>query len=169
MTLGSFPPGQVWRRPVIRMGGVTVTVLILDQLAKWLIQRRFLLGEGVWLIDKVLMFSHVRNPGVAFGLGADLAIAFRLSFFLVTSAAAVWLLIKIYQSAGHLPLGRFAVGLIMGGAVGNLVDRLRYGEVVDFIDVWIGPYHWPTFNVADSAISVGLGLLLFALWRAKER
>ena len=158
---------RAWRRKLIVTFGIALTVLALDQLTKWLIERRFLLGEGLWLIDEVLMLSHVRNPGVAFGLLSDLAQGWRLPFFLATSAVAAWLLVTIYGSAGHLPLGRVAVGLIAGGAVGNLTDRVRYGEVVDFIDVWIGPYHWPTFNVADSAITVGTGILLFALWRAK--
>ena len=146
---------------------IAAVVLVLDQISKWLIARKFMLGEEQWLVNGVLMFSHVRNPGVAFGMFAQAALAWRLPFFLLVAAAAVWLLVHIFRYAGHLKLGRVALGLIVGGAIGNLVDRIRFGEVVDFIDVWIGSYHWPTFNIADSAITVGTGVLLYALWRAK--
>lgn len=156
------------RRRLLQTGGVAGVVLALDLAAKWLVERSLQLGEGRWLIDGVLMFSHVRNPGVAFGMFAEFSYAWRLPFFVVIWLVAGWILVRIYRSAAHLSLGRFSIGLVAGGALGNLVDRLRYGEVVDFIDVWIGSYHWPTFNVADSGISVGTALLLFALWRAKQ-
>ena len=149
-------------------GVVAGVVLVLDLVSKWLVERSLQLGEGRWLIDGFLMLSHVRNPGVAFGLGAEFSYAWRLPFFIVIWLVAGWILVRIYRSAAAFTLGRFSIGLVVGGALGNLVDRVRYGEVVDFIDVWIGSYHWPTFNVADSGITVGTALLLFALWRAKE-
>jgi signal peptidase II len=158
---------QDWRL-ASQAGSIAAVVVILDQVTKWVIQDRFLLGEGCWIVDRIFMISHVRNPGVAFGMLAGLALTWRIPFFIVTAAAAAWLLFSVYRSAGHLLLGRVALGLIVGGAVGNQIDRIRFGEVVDFLDVWLGTYHWPTFNVADSAISCGVAVLIFALWRAKE-
>jgi signal peptidase II len=161
-------PLSVHRRRLAQAGAVAVTVTVLDQVTKALIQKRLPLGEGFWVWDGIFMISHVRNPGVAFGLFADLGSAFRVPFFIVTAAAAVWLLTSVYRQAGHLLLGRLALGLIIGGAVGNHIDRIRFGGVTDFLDFWIWTYHWPTFNVADSGITCGVGVLLFALWRARE-
>ena len=144
---------------------VAAAVVALDQLTKWEVQRAFLLGERLTLIPGVFYLAYVRNPGVAFGLLADVAWRWRLPFFVATAAAAGWLLWRMFHDAGHMPAARAALGLILGGAVGNLVDRVRYGEVVDFLDCWIGSYHWPTFNVADSCITVGTALLLWTLRR----
>lgn len=160
---GAGRPGARAARVV---GAAAVAVLVLDVLTKVAIERAFRLGEGVWLVDGILKIEHVRNPGVAFGMFGDLAWRWRFPFFLLTLAAATWLLWSLWDQAARTPWGRIALGMIAGGAVGNLIDRVRYGEVVDFIDVWIGRFHWPTFNVADSAICVGTGLLLLVLWRA---
>lgn len=141
-------------------------VVALDQLSKWEIQRTFLIGEGRWIVDGFFKLVYVRNPGVAFGLFADVAWRWRLPFFLVTVVVAVLILRRIMADARDLPAGWLVTGLVLGGAAGNLLDRLRWGEVVDFLDVWIGPYHYPTFNVADSAITVGVALLLWGLWRS---
>lgn len=166
MTVNGALSGKYGR--LVQAGSVATTVAVLDQVTKALIQKRLLLGEGRWVWDGIFMISHVRNPGVAFGMLADLGLAWRAPFFVVTVAAAVWLLVTVYRQAGHLLLGRLALGLIIGGAVGNNIDRVRFGGVTDFLDFWIWTYHWPTFNVADSGITCGVGLLLFALWKAKE-
>ena len=155
-----------------RLTPVLVTaaaVIVLDVLTKALIERSFRLGECTTLVDAPVTFKlcYIRNPGVAFGLLADFAWRWRLPFFLATAAAAGWILWEVFREAGHLVLGRLALGLIVGGAVGNFVDRVRYGEVVDFLDFWFGRWHFPTFNVADSCITVGTCLLLLALWKAK--
>lgn len=151
-----------------QIAGIAVLVLAVDVLTKRWIEATYRLGEGLWLIDGVLKIEHVRNPGVAFGMFGDLAWRWRFPFFLLTLGAAGWLLWSLKDQAGRSRPGRTALGMIAGGAVGNLIDRLRYGEVVDFIDVWIGRFHWPTFNAADSAICVGTGILLIALWGARE-
>ena len=145
--------------------GLGLAVFVADQLAKWQIQRSFLIGEGRWFIGRFFKLVYVRNPGVAFGLFADVAWRWRLPFFLLTVVVAVFILRRVLADAEDLPLGWVVTGLILGGAAGNLLDRLRYGEVVDFLDVWFGPYHYPTFNVADSCICIGVGLLLWSLWR----
>ncbi len=152
----------------LKAGAVGAVVVVADQLSKWLVRQTFLIGEGRWIIDGFFKLVYVRNPGVAFGLLADVAWKWRLPFFLVTIVVAVVVLRRIMADARDLPGGWIVTGLVLGGAAGNLIDRLRWGEVVDFLDVWFGPYHYPTFNVADSAITVGVALLLWTFWRVKE-
>jgi len=166
MTEGGNRKAALVRRAA-QVAAIAVAVLVLDIASKWLVERTYRLGEGVTLIQGFLYLVHVRNPGVAFGMLADVAWKWRLPFFIAVGVAAGWLLWTVFRQAGHLKAGRVAMGLILGGAVGNFIDRMRYGAVVDFIDVWAGKFHWPTFNVADSGISVGTGLLIFALWRAR--
>ena len=149
------------------VGWVAGLALAADIATKAWVEWTFRLGEGFWVIDGILKLEHVRNSGVAFGMFADLAWRWRLPFFLVTLGAAGYLPWQLWDQARRTVWGRVALGLIAGGAVGNLIDRLRYGEVVDFIDVWIGRFHWPTFNAADSCICVGTGILLVVLWRTK--
>lgn len=157
------------RRRLAPVLATAAAVVVVDVLTKWLVERSFRLGECTTLVDAAvsLRLCHVRNPGVAFGLLAGFAWRWRLPFFLATAVAAGWVLWEVFREAGHLVAGRIALGLIVGGAVGNFVDRIRYGEVVDFLDFWFGTWHFPTFNAADSCITVGTGLLLFALWRAR--
>lgn len=156
-------------RRLVPVVATAAAVIVLDLVTKAVIERSFLLGECTTLVDSPVTFKicYVRNPGVAFGLLAEFAWRWRLPFFLATAVAAGWILWQVFREAGHLAAGRLALGLIVGGALGNFVDRVRYGEVVDFLDFWFGRWHFPTFNVADSGITVGTCLLLFALWRAK--
>jgi len=154
-------------RRILQVVAIGAALLVLDVATKWLVERTYRLGEGVTLVQGFLYLVHVRNPGVAFGMLSDVAWKWRLPFFLAVGALAGWLLWTLFRQAGHLRLVRVALGLILGGAVGNFIDRMRYGAVVDFIDVWAGRFHWPTFNAADSGITVGTGILIFALWRAR--
>ena len=105
--------------------------------------------------------AYIRNPGAAFGLLAGSSDAFRMVFFGVTSLFALALLGTIlYRLPEKDWVGQLSIAGILGGAIGNLIDRLRYGEVIDFLDVYVDSYHWPAFNVADSAISVGVVFLI---------
>lgn len=134
----------------------SLAVLALDQLTKWIIVRTIPIHKSIPVMDGFLNLVHVRNRGMAFGLmnrvGGDLP--FYLLVFL--TLAAVFLLVFW---AARLKPGeqRILPGLsfILGGALGNLVDRVRLGEVIDFLDVYVGSFHWPAFNVADSAITLG--------------
>lgn len=143
-------------------------LLILDQWTKLLVDNRFVLYESVPLIDNFLALTYVRNKGAAFGILADSAV--RIPFFITVSIVALvgilWYLhkIDIAQKLQH-----WALALIFSGALGNLIDRIRLGEVIDFIDAHWYQYHWPAFNVADSAITIGVGLLLIDLWREELR
>lgn len=147
---------------------VSPILLILDQWTKLLVDSRFVLYESVPLIDNFLALTYVRNKGAAFGILSDSAI--RVPFFITVSSVALlgilWYLrhIKIDQK-----LQQWALVLIFAGALGNLIDRIRLGEVIDFVDAHWYQYHWPAFNVADSAITIGVGLLLIDLWRDEMR
>lgn len=146
------------------LAAVTLVVLPLDQLTKWLIDTSFRLHESVTVIPGLFHLTYVRNKGAAFGIFADSAL--RIPFFITVSSVA---LLAILWYIRHLHerqrVGLYALSLVFSGALGNLIDRIRFGEVVDFLDFFWGRYHWPAFNVADSAISVGVTLLIIDMWR----
>jgi signal peptidase II len=134
-------------------------VVLLDQVSKWLIMKHFSLHESLLVISNFFAITYVRNKGAAFGILSDARL--RLPLLVAVTLLAVGFLLYYYrQQPFRRRLARFALSLMLGGAVGNLIDRLRFGEVVDFLDVYWHRYHWPAFNVADSAITVGVILLL---------
>jgi signal peptidase II len=152
---------------------IALGVVLLDQATKLLVVRSMRLGQSIPLIPGFLDFTFVLNPGAAFSLLATMPDGVRNPFFIVISLAAV-VLILVYRTRYLLGdrLASVGLGLILGGAVGNLIDRVRYGVVLDFLDAHIYQYHWPVFNVADSAISVGVGLMLLQMlleWRRERR
>ncbi|AMV71141.1 lipoprotein signal peptidase [Desulfuromonas sp. DDH964] len=146
---------------------VTAVVLVLDQATKLYVDSHFRLHESVTVLENFFHFTYVRNKGAAFGIFADSAI--RIPFFITVSlVAAVGILWYLRRLKDNQKLVCFSLALIFSGALGNLIDRVRFGEVIDFIDVHWYQYHWPAFNVADSAISVGVTLLLVDLWREER-
>lgn len=138
--------------------------LALDLWTKHLVLQHFSLGESLPLLPG-LALTYVRNPGAAFSLLADAHAGLRVPFFLgvvVVATVAVFWMLRATASADWV--SRLGLGLVLGGALGNAFDRVRFGEVVDFIEVGVRTvYVWPIFNAADSAVCVGVGLLL---WRA---
>lgn len=146
----------------------TALVLPLDQATKALITARFRLYESVTVIENFFHITYVRNKGAAFGILSDSA--FRIPFFITVTALAIigllWYLLHSREGSRWLHL---ALSLILSGALGNLIDRIRFGEVIDFLDVHWYQHHWPAFNVADSAITVGVALMLFDMWRQERR
>lgn len=146
---------------------VSLAVLALDQATKLYIDRRFSLYESVTVIENFFNITYVRNKGAAFGILADNA--FRVPFFItVACIAAVGILWYLRKLGEGQKLHVLALSLVFSGAVGNLIDRVRFGEVIDFLDVHWFQHHWPAFNVADSAICVGVGLLLLDMWRQES-
>ena len=140
---------------------VGTSVLVLDQLSKWWIRRTLEPGETIVVLDSCLQIIHARNPGGAFSLFAGTGDAFRIPFFLVASVLAIGVLIYfLRQVQPHQRILQFALAGLMGGALGNLVDRVAMGYVTDFIDAYWRSYHWPAFNVADSFITIGVCILL---------
>jgi signal peptidase II len=143
---------------------IAAGVLALDQLSKALIASSLAMHETRPVISGFVNLTRVHNTGAAFGIFAGQASSFRTLVFLSVSILAVvvifWMLVRL---APTQRVEMVALALILGGALGNMLDRVRLGEVVDFIDVYYGSYHWPAFNVADSAISIGVTLLLWCL------
>jgi signal peptidase II len=145
-------------RKYLWVGSVAGAVLVLDAVTKYLVMARIRMFETIPIIPGFFNLTHVRNRGAAFSLFANMPDGFRNVFFaVVTVAAVVVIAVLIAKTNERMPV--LAFSLIAGGAVGNLIDRLRFGEVVDFIDWYVRSWHWPSFNVADSAITVGVALL----------
>jgi signal peptidase II len=140
---------------------IAAVVVLLDQATKWYIRHTVSLYESIAVIDSLFHITYVRNSGGAFGLFAGSSQALRLPFFLLVSAIAVVVLLFFVRRVepGHRWL-LFALGAILGGALGNLVDRMASGAVTDFLDFHWHGYHWPAFNVADSCITTGMVILL---------
>jgi len=136
-------------------------IVIIDQVTKYWVMQSMRLHESIPVVPNLFSVTYIRNPGAAFGLLAGSSNAFRMVFFGLTSLFALALLGTILF---RLPekdwIGQLSIAGILGGAIGNLIDRLRFGEVIDFLDVYVEAYHWPAFNVADSAISVGVVCLI---------
>ena len=145
----------------IRLAVIGGCVVIVDQITKLLILKHLPFNQNITVIAGFFDIVHINNPGGAFGLLASLSPQWRTIIFLFVSSLAVGLILYFYiktpQSHPWLAAG-FA--LIFGGAIGNLIDRLRFGFVIDFLDFYIAKYHWPAFNIADSAITVGLTIFV---------
>lgn len=145
---------------------VVLSVLALDQATKLYVHTTFALHESRPVIANVFAFTYVRNSGAAFGILARQSPEFlRLFFPAVTTVALVGLLVYFVRVPPQQTLTLWGLCLIMAGALGNAIDRLWLGQVIDFIDVHWYTYHWPAFNVADSSICIGVGLLLFDAFR----
>ncbi len=161
--------GPVLEKKHILFLSITIPVIALDQVTKAWILAALRLHEGFPVIDGFFNIIHVRNPGAAFGFLAGISPVFRSVFFLSVTVAAIILILHYLRASRNDEPGLvIALALILAGAAGNLVDRLRFGEVVDFLDVYIGSHHWPAFNVADSAITIGASLLVLALLGKKK-
>jgi len=141
---------------------IGVAIILVDQVTKVLVTQRFSLYENLEVIPGFFNLTYIRNTGGAFGLLAGEASQLRTGLFLAISCVGMGIIFYLYT---RIPPGEpwLDAGLAMtfGGALGNLIDRVRFGEVIDFLDFHIGTLHWPAFNVADSAISVGVGIFCF--------
>ena len=148
---------------------ITATIIVLDIWTKALVLRRIDLHEAVEVIPNFFQLVHVRNTGAAFGIGANAASKI-VPLLLNIGALAVFGVVVVYALRSSVTDRVLQTGLhlILGGAVGNLLDRFRFGYVVDFLDVYIGRHHWPAFNVADSAICIGIALLFFDMKKKPE-
>ena len=148
---------------------ITAAIVILDIWTKWLVVQRIGLHDAIPVVDGFFQIVHVRNTGAAFGLGAG-ASSKLVPLLLNVGAIAVFCVVVVYalRAAVTDRLLQTGLHLILGGAIGNLLDRFRFGFVVDFLDVYVGRHHWPAFNVADSAICVGIGLLFLDMRKKPE-
>ncbi|WP_374340389.1 signal peptidase II [Azonexus sp.] len=153
MTLAANPTPRLWF-------GLAGLVVLLDQLSKWLVLETLRFGETVYFVpfwNWVLTF----NPGAAFSFLADQPGWQRWLFTALALAVSGWIAVELKRHPGQR-LNALALSLVMGGALGNVIDRVRFGAVVDFIQWHAAGYYWPAFNIADSAITVGAILLVLA-------
>ncbi len=149
---------QLYIRRLIIISTLTV---LLDQATKYFVMKGMTVGQSIPIIDGFLSLTYVMNPGAAFGFLSSSAANFRVPFFLGVSVVAIGVVLFFYlKGARENVLLQIGLSLVLGGAAGNLIDRIRFQEVVDFIDVYIQRLHWPAFNVADSAISIGVSVLI---------
>ena len=148
--------------PMRRLVLVSIWVLLLDQITKWLIVRHLPLYAHIPVIDHFFNITHILNPGGAFGFFAEQSPGIRKFIFLFVSSCVALFVLWLYRKTAksHVFLS-YGLALIFGGALGNLIDRFRFGKVVDFLDFYVGSLHWPAFNIADSAISIGMGILIY--------
>ncbi|MCP4668805.1 MAG: signal peptidase II [Deltaproteobacteria bacterium] len=146
-----------------------LVIALLDQLTKWAVVETLNRYESVSVINGFFNLVHVRNRGMAFGLMNRPDVNFGFYVLTAGSVVAIVLLLawffKIKEDAYRIIPG---LSLILGGAFGNLIDRLRFREVIDFLDFYVGPYHWPAFNVADAAITTGVCWVAFHFVFSKD-
>lgn len=141
---------------------ISAVVIVADRLTKNWVSAHVRLGGAIPIIPRVLRITHWTNEGAAFSLFADTASPHAVRWALVTFTlvAAVAIFVVLLRIGNQFTLTTVALALILGGAIGNVHDRILYGSVVDFIEVHIFTYHWPDFNVADSSVVIGACLLM---------
>ncbi len=150
--------------------GAGAAAFVLDQLTKFWVMASLPLDGGVEVVPGLFHLVNIRNRGAAFGFLNRSDIEWQFWLFLaatVVSAVVIFLLARAARQ--HERWLFVGLGLVLGGAVGNLVDRIRFRAVVDFLDFFVGQWHWPAFNVADIAICCGAGLVCLSLWLYGER
>jgi signal peptidase II len=143
-------------------------IVAVDQISKWLVAKTIPLESTVDIVKGCFRLWHVRNSGAIWGFFQDHSS--KLIPVAITALAIIALMIVAYfflRTPGNQRLELTAYALILGGALGNIIDRLRLGYVVDFLDAYIKSQHWPTFNCADSCITIGVLLLAWSIWRGK--
>ena len=155
-------PGAMHRSSPTLLIIVAAAVVGLDQALKLFVSSRLHLFEFIVIVPGLFNLTYIRNPGAAFGLlgNIDPTVAFAV-FGGATVVAVVALAYLYFATSPRMACTRWGIALVLGGAVGNLIDRLRFREVIDFIDIYSGSYHWPSFNLADSAITIGVVFILF--------
>jgi signal peptidase II len=137
--------------------GIIVAIIALDQWSKWAIKSSFNLYQSEPVIQDLLHFTYVTNDGMAFGLSFPGGKHILLVMTILLTGFIIGFLWK--EREGH-PLVKYGLALILSGAIGNLIDRLLYGKVVDFLDLMIGDFHWYIFNIADSSVTIGMVLFI---------
>ena len=144
---------------------IFLIIVLIDQITKFYIASNFELYQSIEIIRGFFNITYIRNSGVAFGMFSNLKGSFiQIIFIAIYIIAIISILILYRETHGY---SHIALSLIFSGAIGNLIDRIFRGEVVDFMDFHWQNYHWPAFNVADSCITVGVGLLMITLVRTK--
>jgi signal peptidase II len=161
LEISDFMAQRISKKGLAQVLCGAVGIVILDQLTKYFITQAFALGDSRPVIPGFLNLVLVYNKGAAFGMFSGIGDGWRQILLTITIflavAFVVYLLVHDHFADSY---SRVALGFILGGAVGNIIDRVRFGQVIDFVDVFFRQYHWPAFNVADSAICIGVAILL---------
>ncbi|MDD9304583.1 MAG: signal peptidase II [Desulfobacter sp.] len=146
------------KRLILVGGGVALA----DQVTKFFITKYLAVYDYIVVVEGFFNINHVLNPGGAFGFFATQSPAVRTFVFLFLSSLVALFVLWLYGKTAqtHIFLSH-GLAMIFGGAIGNLIDRFRFGKVVDFLDFYLGTAHWPAFNIADSAISIGMAILIY--------
>jgi len=148
---------------------VALVIVVADQSTKIWIDAEMTPYQSIPIVDGFVNLMYVRNTGAAFSMFAGMSESYRIPFFSgVALLAGLGILYFVRTTPASRKLVLIACGFVLGGAAGNLIDRVTYGSVIDFVDVYYGDWHWPAFNVADSFISIGVGLLLLSSVLTKD-
>ena len=149
---------------------ITMPCYVLDQWTKWLITSSLDIGRGFTVIPGFFDIIHTRNPGAAFSLLQSLPETYRTLFFTAVTAVAFIAVFFVFFKSPQTPiLLKLTMSLIVAGALGNLTDRYLYNEVVDFLSFYVGRYRWPTFNVADTCITIAMVGLIISSFGLQKR
>jgi signal peptidase II len=146
-----------------------IVIIVVDQWTKKVVVGSFNLYDSVAVIDGFFNITYVLNPGAAFGFLAKMSDQYRVAFFVGVTIIAIAIVVYLLIKEKTIVLRRYAYSLIFAGAVGNLIDRITVGKVIDFLDFYVGKYHWPAFNVADISITIGVGLLILDMLLEKKK
>ncbi|QKS71505.1 signal peptidase II [Paenalkalicoccus suaedae] len=138
---------------------IALVIIGLDQLTKWLVVRNMEIGESIPIIENVIYLTSHRNAGAAFGI-----LQGQQTLFVIATVIVCSVVVYMIKTQVKSPWYGIALGLILGGAIGNFIDRVRQGEVVDFVDTYIFSYNFPIFNVADAALVVGVGIAIIYIF-----
>ncbi|MEW6382218.1 MAG: signal peptidase II [bacterium] len=147
---------------------ILAAILALDVGTKYLAQAFLSRIHSLAIIPNFFHLTYVENRGAAFGFLAETSARFRIPFFIFISLVAIVVIVILYRKAEGGAWIHLALIFILGGALGNLIDRLRFGWVIDFLDFHWYHHHWPAFNVADTAISIGVGMLIIDMFLSKK-
>ena len=139
-------------------------VIIIDQISKHLILSNIDYSQPIKIIENFFYINHVHNPGAAFGIFPNS----RIFFIIFAVITVIVLVIYCFKQTPAKNFHKIIFGLIIGGAIGNLIDRIRFGYVIDFLDFYFGKFHYPTFNIADTSICIGIGLVMLHLLKTQE-
>ena len=149
---------------------ISNALIILDQFTKFLVTLNIPQNYSVGVILNFFQLTHIRNSGVAFGLFADYKAEYKVIFFIVFSTVAIIAILVIYhQTSKDKKMVLAGLILLFSGAVGNLIDRVLYHEVIDFLDFYYENYHWPAFNIADSCITIGVLMIMVDQFSSEEK
>lgn len=141
-------------------GAITIPVIVLDQATKLFVQAHMELYQSIAIVRNFLDITYTRNPGAAFSILAQAPLWVREAFLILLSSAAIVVLLVLIVRAERVSVNSIALALILGGAAGNLIDRAVRGQVIDFVRAHYYDLNYPVFNVADSAISIGVALII---------